>query len=148
MTQEREVLTAGKAWPAHYTYVPALRVGNMIWFSGTTGTDDTGKITAPGDIAEQTRQIFRKFEALLKSAGGSCDDIVQTHDFFTTTENYKATAAVRREFFKNAVPTSAGVLVAGLLRKDALIEISAVAVLRSPLAGADHAFSQPVRAAS
>ncbi len=130
MSEIRQKVTAGKEWPAHLTYVPALRVGNMVWLSGTTGTDDEGTITAPGDIVEQTRQIFRKFEKLLNSVGGSCDDIVQTHDFFTTTENYKGTAAVRREFFKTARPTSTGVLVSGLLRKDALIEISAVAVLR------------------
>jgi enamine deaminase RidA (YjgF/YER057c/UK114 family) len=103
----------------------------MVWFSGTTGTDDSGKITAPGDIEEQTRQIFRKFDRLLRAIGSSCDDIVATTDFFTTTENYKRTAAVRREFFKTSRPTATGVLVAGLLRKDALIEISAVAVLRS-----------------
>jgi enamine deaminase RidA (YjgF/YER057c/UK114 family) len=119
-------------WPAHYTYVPALRVGNMVFLSGTTGTDEGGRITAPGDIVEQTRQIFRKFERLLNAVGGSCDDIVATTDYFTTTENYKGTAAVRREFFKRSVPTSTGVLVSGLLRKDALIEISAIAVLREP----------------
>ncbi len=130
MPEIREKLTAGKPWPAHYTFAPAMRVGNTIWLSGATGTDENGKITAPGDIVEQTRQIFRKFEALLQSVGGSCDDIVQTQEFFTTTENYKGTAAVRREFFKTATPAAAGVLVAGLLRKDALIEISAVAVLR------------------
>ena len=130
MPELREAITGDKPWPSHYTYVPALRIGNMVWLSGTTGTDDNGTITAPGDIAEQTRQIFRKFAKLLEAVGGSCDDIVQTHDFFTTTENYRATAAVRREFFKTSFPTSAGVLVAGLLRKDALIEISAVAVLR------------------
>jgi enamine deaminase RidA (YjgF/YER057c/UK114 family) len=130
MPEIREKLTAGKPWSAHYTFAPAMRVGNTIWLSGATGTDENGKITAPGDIVEQTRQIFRKFEALLQSVGGSCDDIVQTQEFFTTTENYKGTATVRREFFKTATPAAAGVLVAGLLRKDALIEISAVAVLR------------------
>lgn len=130
MSEIREPVTAGKEWPAHLTYAPALRVGNMVWLAGTTGTDDQGRITAPGDIVEQTRQIFRKFEALLNAVGGSCADIVQTHDFFLTTENYKGTAAVRREFLGSAQPASAGVLVAGLLRKDALIEISAVAMLR------------------
>lgn len=131
MTVEtREAITGDVPWSDKYTYVPALRVGNTVWLSGTTGTDDNGNITAPGDIVEQTRQIFRKFEKLLNAVGGTCDDIVQTHDFFTTTENYRATAAVRREFFKTSRPTSAGVLVAGLLRKDALIEISAMAVLR------------------
>jgi enamine deaminase RidA (YjgF/YER057c/UK114 family) len=130
MPQIREPVTGGKPWSERYTYVPALRVGNMVWLAGTTGTDDDGKITAPGDIVEQTRQIFRKFEKLLNSIGGSCDDIVETHDFFTTTENYKGTAAVRREFFKKSYPTATGVLVSALLRKDALIEISATAVLR------------------
>ncbi len=132
MSEIRQALTGGKPWPAHYTFVPAMRVGNTIWLSGTTGTDEAGRITAPGDIVEQTRQIFRKFEALLNSVGGSCDDIVQTQEFFVTTENYKGTAAVRREFFKTGMPAAAGVQVQGLLRKDALIEISAVAVLRSP----------------
>ena len=105
MSEVREPVTGDKPWSPKYTYVPALRVGNMVWLSGTTGTDDSGKIiTAPGDIVEQTRQIFRKFEKLLNSIGGTCDDIVETHDFFTTTENYKGTAAVRREFFKTSYP--------------------------------------------
>ena len=126
----REVITAGAAWPDRYTYAPALRVGNTIYISGTTGTDDAGAITAPGDIVEQTRQIFRKFERLLNAAGGSCADIVQTVDYITTIERYKETAAVRREFLKGAQPTATGVIVAGLLRQHALIEINAVAVLQ------------------
>jgi len=121
----------GRKWSERYTYVPALRVGDMVWISGTTGTDDDNKITAPGDIVEQTRQIFRKFERLLNELGGSCADIVETTDFYLTTENYVGTAAVRREFFKNSRPTSTGVQVAGLLREGALIEISATAVLGS-----------------
>lgn len=129
MGDRRTPVYAGDSWPEKYTYVPALRVGKTVWLSGTTGTDETGTITAPGDIVEQTRQIFRKFEALLNKEGGSCRNIVETKDFITTTENYKGTADVRREFFKGSYPTSTGVLVAGLLRKDALIEISAVAVL-------------------
>ncbi len=131
MSEDRAPIFGDRPWPEHYTFVPAVRVGNTVYFSGTTGTDETGRITAPGNIEEQTRQIFRKFEKLLKFIGGSCDDIVSTTDFFTTTENYGRTAVVRREFFRNGYPTATGVLVAGLLRKDALIEISAIAVLRS-----------------
>lgn len=129
MPEIYEKITDGKPWPKHYTFAPAMRVGNTIWLSGTTGTNENGKITAPGDIVEQTRQIFRKFEKLLQSVGGSCENIVQTQEFFTTFENYKGTAVVRREFLKAATPAATGVLVAGLIRKDALIEISAIAVL-------------------
>ena len=131
MTVKREPVFGGKPWSPKYTFVPALRVGDTVYLSGTTGTDENGAITAPGDIEEQTRQIFRKFEILLKAAGGSCDDIVSTTDFVTTIENYNRTAIVRREFFRKGFPAATGVVVAGLLRKDALIEISAVAVLRS-----------------
>jgi enamine deaminase RidA (YjgF/YER057c/UK114 family) len=126
----REVITAGAPWPARYTFGPALRVDDMVFISGTTASDDEGRITAPGDIVEQTRQIFRKFERLLQAAGGSCADIVQTVDYFTTTERYRETAAVRHEFLKGAQPTATGVQVAGLLREHAVIEISAIAVLR------------------
>ncbi len=129
MTIEREAVFGSAGWPALYTFVPALRVGDTVYLSGATASDENGRITAPGNIEEQTRQIFRKFEALLASLGSSCDDIVSTTDFVTTTENYHRTAVVRREFFRNGFPTATGVIVAGLLRKDALIEISAIAVL-------------------
>lgn len=130
MSTTRQELFGGRPWSDRYTYAPGVRVGNMVWLSGTTGTDDANKfITAPGDIVEQTRQIFRKFETILNELGGSCDNIVATTDFFTTEDNYRATATVRREFFKTARPTSTGVLVLGLLREHALIEISAVAIL-------------------
>ncbi|HEV7264211.1 MAG TPA: Rid family hydrolase [Falsiroseomonas sp.] len=124
-----EKVTDGRDWPERYTYWPARRVGNLLFISGTTGTDDDGNITAPGDIVEQTRQIFRKWGPLLAEAGCTYDDIVQTVDHFTTTENYRGTAAVRREFFRERMPTSTGVLVSGLLRPHALIEIHGIAVV-------------------
>ena len=128
---DREAITP-TGWSSRYTYVPALRVGNMVFLSGTTGTGDDGTITAPGDIVGQTRQIFTRFERLLNAVGGSCADIVQTTDYYLTEENYRGTAQVRREFFKESRPTSTGVKVVGLLREHALIEISAIAVLREP----------------
>lgn len=128
--EPREIITGGREWPASYTYAPALRVGRTIFISGTTGTDDQNRLVGAGDIVAQTRQIFTKFERWLTAAGGSCADIVQTVDYITTTDNYRATAAVRREFLRGARPAATGVIVAGLLREGALIEISAVAVLR------------------
>src|SRR4029079_14021347 len=115
-------------WSERYTYAPAVRVGNLLFFSGTTGTDENNQIVSP-DIVEQTRQIYRKFDRILRSLGTSCEAIVQTVDHITTTENYKGTALVRREFIKHANTTATGVIVAGLLREGALIEITAIAVL-------------------
>jgi enamine deaminase RidA (YjgF/YER057c/UK114 family) len=74
--QIREILSGGTSWSSRYTYAPALRVGSTVFLSGTTGTDDDGRITA------------------------------------------------------DARPASTGVIVAGLLREGALIEISTVAILK------------------
>ncbi len=117
-------------WPERYTFSPAVRSGNLLFISGTTATDEHHQIVGRGDIVAQTRQIFRKFEAILTAAGGSLRDIVETTEFITTTANYGKTAEVRREVFGGPpYPAATGVIVAGLLRQGALIEISAIAVL-------------------
>jgi len=124
-----EAITGPSPWPARYTFSPAVRAGNLLFISGSTATDERGELVAPGDIVEQTRVILRKFQRLLEAAGGGMEHIVQTTEYITTTEHYQRTAEVRREFFRAPYPTATGVIVAGLLREGAVIEISAVAVL-------------------
>ena len=117
-------------WPARYTFSPATRVGNLVFLSGTTGTDDHGNIVGPGDIVAQTRRIFEKFSLILQSVGGSLSNIVETTDYVLSLEEYKRTAALRRELFKGPPwPAATGVVVAGLIREGALIEIKGIAAL-------------------
>ena len=117
-------------WPDTLTFSPAVRAGNLLFISGTTAVDDDLKIVGNGDIVAQTRFIFEKFGRILRAAGASFDNIVETTDYFLNLADYKRTAEVRREFFKGPqYPAATGVLVAGLIRKDALIEIKATAVL-------------------
>ena len=124
-----EIVNPGRSWPEHYTFSPAVRKGNLLFISGLTGTDTQGNIVDKGDIVAQTRRIFEKIKAILEAAGGSFDDVVKTMDYITTTENYRGTADVRREYFRHGFPAATGVVVKGLLRQDALIEIDAIAVL-------------------
>ena len=129
MTMRRMISAASTSWPDRYTFSPALRVGNLLFMSGTTAVDESGTLVAPGDIVGQTRYIYEKFARLLAAAGAGLEHIVETTEYITTTENYRGTAEVRRAIFKPPYPTATGVIVAGLLREGALIEISAVAVL-------------------
>ena len=112
-----------------YTFSPAVRKGNLLFISGLTATDDKGNIIGKGDIVAQTRQIFAKIKNLLEAAGGSFADIVKTVDYIITTEGYRGTAEVRREYFPHSFPAATGIVVKELLRPDALIEIDAIAVL-------------------
>lgn len=125
----QRITSASTPWPDRYTFSPALRAGNLLFISGTTAGDETGAVVGRGDIVAQTRYIYQKIAGLLAAAGAGFEHVVQTTEYVTTTENYRATAAVRREFFRPPYPTATGVIVAGLLREGALIEISAVAAL-------------------
>jgi enamine deaminase RidA (YjgF/YER057c/UK114 family) len=117
-------------WPARFTFSPAVRVGNLVFLSGTTGTDDHGNIVGPGDIVAQTRRIFEKFSLILQSVGGNLDNIVETTDYVLSLDDYKKTAALRRELFKGPPwPAATGVVVGGLVREGALIEIKGIAAL-------------------
>ena len=117
-------------WPERYTFSPATRVGNLVFLSGTTGTDDAGNIVGPGDIVAQTRRIFEKFSLILQSVGGNLSNIVETTDYVLSFEEYNKTAALRRELLKGPPwPAATGVMVAGLIREGALIEIKGIATL-------------------
>jgi len=114
------------------TFAPAVRKGNMLFITGQDGSQvdpTTGKPIVKGDIVDQTRIIYEKIKAILEAAGASFEDVVWTTDYITTTENYKSTAEVRRQYFGESFPASTGIIVKGLLHKEALIEIDAVAVL-------------------
>jgi enamine deaminase RidA (YjgF/YER057c/UK114 family) len=124
-----QMVRGGREWPARYTFSPAIRAGNLLFIAGTTATDENGKVVAPGDIVGQSRYIYQKFARILAEAGAGFEHVVETTEYITTTENYKHTADVRREFFKPPYPAATGVIVKGLLREEAVIEIKAVAVL-------------------
>ena len=114
------------------TFAPAVRKGNLLFISGQGASkvdSTTGKTIVKGDMVEQTKVIYEKLKVILEAAGASFEDVVWTTDYITTTENYKATAEVRRQYFGDSFPASTGVIVKGLLGKGALIEIDAVAML-------------------
>ena len=91
-------------------------------------------------IAELARRAMDELPAgdastlgrVLEAAGAGFEHVVETTEYITTTEGYAGTAAVRREVFRPPYPAATGVIVAGLLRPGALIEISAVAVPLPP----------------
>lgn len=123
-------VVANENWPARFTFSPAVRVGNLVFLSGTTATDDHGNIVGAGDIVAQTRRIFEKFSLILQRVGGSLDNIVETTDYVLSLDDYKKTAALRRELFKGPPwPAATGVVVSGLVREGALIEIKGIAAL-------------------
>ena len=131
------------------TFPPATQHGNLLFISGLTASDDDGNLVGPGDIAAQARRIYEIMAQILVEAGATFDDVVKTTDYIITTpqardgtpsqvlSGYRDTAQVRRDIFGDdnpaGFPAATGVIVAGLLRPGALIEIDAIAVIPEPL---------------
>lgn len=123
----REVVSSGP--PAPYrTFADAVRAGHFVFVSGTTAWDQEQQVLRfPGDVVGQTRFIYEKIRRVLNAAGCDLEDVVMTRDYIVSTEDYALTADVRREVFREPFPAATGVVVAGLLRMGALIEIEAFA---------------------
>lgn len=125
-----EVINPGWRVFDRYTFSPAVRRGNFIFVAGMTATDDDGNLVGT-ELATQTRHILTKLQQVLAAAGATMDDVMMTTDYITTTDGYRETADVRREFWKTGFPAATGIIVKGLLREGALIEIDAVAMIGS-----------------
>lgn len=114
---------------AKYTFAPAILRDGFLFVSGMTAGSTDGGILHPGDIAGQTDVILQRLGAILAQAGCGYGDVVATREYITTTEGYRKTAEVRRKYFNPPYPAATGVIVAGLLRPGALIEIEATAAV-------------------
>ena len=128
---DKEIICPEK-WRAicqRYTFSPGVKKGNMISMSTIAVNYETGEFIGEGDIVAQTRQCYKNIQKLLEEANASMADVVQTTDYIRTTENYKQTAAIRREYFGDSFPSSVGIIVAGLINPKALIEMAVVALV-------------------
>lgn len=106
----------------------------FVYLSGRTATDgDSDVIVGDGDIREQTRQVIRNLLSALEPVGGTIDDIVRMRVYITppfSKEKFAAIHEARAEFFhKDHYPASTLVIVHGLARDGAMIEIDADAVI-------------------
>lgn len=106
--------------------------GNTLYLGGQTALDAEMKIV-PGGIVEQFRQSFSNVLATLAEAGGVPGDLVSITIYLTDIPDYqahgKAIGAAWRELAGAAYPAMAGIGTTGLWQREALIEITAVAVI-------------------
>ena len=102
----------------------AIRLGNLVFVSGSVGFDDSGRIV-PGGVGPETRQTFANIEKVLKQAGCTLDDIVKVSVVLADPGDFDGYNAVYRTLFTHEPP--ARVTVAGTLTIDARLEVDVIA---------------------
>lgn len=105
---------------------------SQLYLSGRTASDEKGNLVGRGDMKEQTRQVLRNLQKTLAGHGGTMDDIVRVRVYVTELDRdtFGQIHQARQEFFrKEHYPASTMVIVKGLARDGAMIEIDADAVI-------------------
>ncbi|HET6183298.1 MAG TPA: RidA family protein [Acetobacteraceae bacterium] len=127
---KRAITPAGlPASSGHFTAAIEAAPGRLLFISGMLARGADGQIVGRGDIVAQTAQVCDNLKAAVEAAGGTLDDICRVDVYVRNMEHFPQIHEVRRRYFTGAPPASTMVEVAKFTSPDALIEISAIAVL-------------------
>lgn len=125
----RENISSGSAWEGKIGYSRAVKVGNQVFLSGTTATNDDGEVVSPGDPGGQTAYILKKVEAALKDAGATLKDVVRTRMFVTDMSQWEAVGNAHGEVFSDIRPATTIVEIKSLISPEHMVEIEVDAII-------------------
>ena len=105
----------------------AVQVGDTLYLSGEIGIDENQKV--PDTAEGEARLLLERFQATLKKAGYTMDDLVFVQVFCSDVKHYDAFNAVYRGYFTREFPARA-FIGSGRLLFDARFELQGIAVKR------------------
>jgi reactive intermediate/imine deaminase len=108
---------------------PAVRVGKVVFVSGTPAFDATGKL-AVGDFPAQMKQAMENVTAVLKSAGAGWDRVAKVNVILIRREDFPEMNRIYAGYFPDGhYPARTTTVVSALPQPDFLLEIECEAVL-------------------
>ena len=124
----KELVTASGAAKAIGPYSPAVKIGNMVFLSGSIPLDPVSGQLVEGGITEQTTRVMENIKALLAAAGADLTNVVRTTVFMIDLGEFSAMNEVYASYFAAPYPARSTVQVVKL-PKDVRVEIDVIAVL-------------------
>jgi len=124
---DRERVSSGTEWESIVGYSRAVRAGDEIHVSGTTATDDDGRVVGVGDPYAQTVQALDNVADALAALDASLADVVRTRLFVTDIDDWEAIGRAHADAFGDVRPATTMVQVERLIDPEMLVEVEAVA---------------------
>lgn len=123
----KEVIYSPQAPEPIGPYSQAIKVGNMLFVSGQIAIDRTTGQLITGTIREETSQVMKNLDFVLKASGMDFTNVVKCTIFLKDMNHFPSVNEVYGKNFATHPPARETVEVSRL-PKDVNVEISCIAV--------------------
>lgn len=107
-------------------YNQAIQYNNLIFISGQIGVDKNGN-PVNQNIEDETLQVLKNIEEILKSIGLSKNNILKTTIFLKDISNFTKVNEIYKSFFEGTIYPARSTIEVSNLPKNLNIEIEAMA---------------------
>ena len=123
----KEIINSDKAPAPIGPYSQAVKTGNTLYVSGQIPIDRAADSLVEGNIEEETAQVMKNLQFILREAGLGFEHVVKCSIFVSDMGDFAKINDVYGQFFQENPPARETVEVSGL-PKGVNVEISCIAV--------------------
>jgi 2-iminobutanoate/2-iminopropanoate deaminase len=123
----KQLITAEGAPKAIGPYSAAVKIGNLLFLSGSIPLDPVSGQLVEGGIKEQTTRVMENIKALLAAAGADFSNVARTTVFMVDLGEFASMNEIYASYFSAPYPARSTVQVVKLPR-DVRVEIDVIAV--------------------
>ncbi len=120
----REIIYTKNAPEPVGPYSQAIKAGGFLYCSGQIAINPKNNSLIEGNVEEETIQVIKNIEAVLKEAGYGFKDVIKTMCFLDDMKNFQAFNEI---YSKHFISKPARSCVEAKLPKGAKVEIELVA---------------------
>ena len=123
----KKVIFTDKAPKAIGPYSQAIEMNGQLFISGQVPVDPATSKVVEGGIKEQSKQVMKNIEAILKEAGYSFADVVKSTCLLSDMSNFAAMNEVYASYYTENPPARAAFAVKEL-PLGVMVEIETLAI--------------------
>ena len=109
-------------------YNQAIKHGNTLYVSGQIGLDPNSMEWVSNSITEETEQVMKNLEAVLKAAHMTFENVVKSTIFLSDMDNFTEVNAVYGSRFDETQAPARETVAVKTLPKNVRVETSMIAI--------------------